>query len=449
MAADASGADMPSAGAPAPGRLRFSRPAAARLVPAVIVLAAGAAWLAGLFDRAPADGALRAAPIAFENLNGWRTAEMAGAAAAFRRSCRRLARAADDAPMNPAEALGESRLPTLSGTAADWRAACAALPPPGAGSAALRAYFETTFQPLALSLAAPPSAGFLARLRRPRARGLLTGYYEPELDGRLEPEPGFETPLLARPDDLVMADLGAFREDLAGRRIAGRVENGRLVPYPDRAAIEAGALGDRARALVWVDRVEAFFLQIQGSGRVQLPGGEALRVGYAGQNGHPYAAIGKILVERGALELDAVSLGSLKTWLRQNAGPEAEAVMQANPSYVFFKGLQVEDPSDGPLGAEGVPLTAGASLAVDRRFYPMGAPMFVEVTGGDGAAHPDFARLMIAQDTGGAIRGALRGDVFWGAGEAAAAAAGPMRDTARFALLAPKALAARILEESP
>jgi membrane-bound lytic murein transglycosylase A len=216
-----------------------------------------------------------------------------------------------------------------------------------------------------------------------------------------------------------------------------------LRPYEPRARIVEGALGARGRPIVWVDdATEAFFLEVQGAGRVVLEDGRVMRVGFAAQNGHPYVPIGRVLVERGALPRDGVSMQSIKAWLAANPA-EAAAIRNANPSYVFFRALD----GDGPLGSEGVALTPGRSLAVDRSFLPMGVPVFLDA---DDPLDPKarVARLMMAQDTGGAIRGPVRGDVFWGAGKDAEERAGRMRSTGRVWLLLPREVAERRLRGS-
>jgi membrane-bound lytic murein transglycosylase A len=240
-----------------------------------------------------------------------------------------------------------------------------------------------------------------------------------------------------------MVDLGEFRPELRGQRIAGNVVNGNLRPYPARAGINQGAIDNRADVLVWVDdAVDAFFLEIQGSGRVVLQDGRVLRLGYAAQNGQPYVAIGRTLIERGALTRETVSMQSIRAWLAANPA-EARAVMETNPSYVFFRVLD----GDGPLGAEGVALTPGRSLAVDRSLIAMGVPLWLDA---QDPLSPDarIRRMMMAQDTGGAIRGAVRGDVFWGAGADAAERAGKMRSPGRYWLLLPQAIAERRLRGS-
>ena len=359
-------------------------------------------------------------PASFDDLPGWREDPMAPALGAFRRSCQRMSALPDET------ALGGSG---FAGTVGDWRIACAAAERvPADNDAAVRSYFETWFQPLA------------ARADGGSEEGLFTGYYEPLLDGSREPSERYHVPLYGRPSDLVSVDLGLFREDLKGRRIAGRIEDGRLIPYADRKEIEKGALTDRDLELVWVDDpIDAFFLQIQGSGRVRLAEGGEIRVGYAAENGHPYYAIGRELVKRGELQKEEVSMQSIRRWLEEHP-EEAPEVLSTNASYVFFQEIQGE----GPLGAEGVPLVPERSLAVDRKHWPLGVPLWLDTMAPDAEENaPDrpLRRLVIAQDTGGAIRGPIRGDVFWGAGDEAAEIAGRMKHGGRMWVLVPRELA--------
>ena len=237
-------------------------------------------------------------------------------------------------------------------------------------------------------------------------------------------------PLYTQPRDLVMVDLGRFRDDLRGRRVAGRVRGGSLDVYDDRQAIAAGSLAGRGLEIVWVDdAVDAFFLHIQGSGRIELDDGSVLRVGYSAQNGHSYHAIGRTLIDLGEMELAEVSLQSIDAWLRANPDRAAE-VMATNPSYVFFREIRGE----GPVGAQGVALTTERSLAVDRLHLPLGVPVWLDAMVPAAAPEaPDERRqwLLVAQDTGGAIRGAVRGDVYWGSGERAKSIAGRMAHRGR------------------
>lgn len=370
----------------------------------------------------PPPDRLALAPARFADLPGWRDDRQAEALAAWLRSCTRLHRLA------PERALDGF---AFAGTVRDWQDACAqAANVPAGNDGAARAFFEAAFVPVALR-------------NNDRAEGLFTGYYEPTLKGSRTFGGAFRIPLYGRPADLITVDLGLFRDTLKGQRIAGRVENGTLKPYPDRAAIDGGALAGRGLELVWVDDpVEAFFLQVQGSGRVELDGGSVLRVGYAAQNGHAYTAIGRTLAERGALPKDELSMQSIRAWLAANPD-QAYDIMRTNRAYVFFRELKEE----GPVGAEGAVLTPGRSLAVDRQYLPLGAPVWLAATHpapAAGAPDRSLRRLMVAQDTGGAIKGPVRGDVFWGPGRDAAEIAGRMKHQGRYWLLLPKAVAARL-----
>lgn len=376
--------------------------------------------LAGCTSAPPSAAHLTLEPQSFGALPGWTDDHPSEALPAFLRSCDRLAKLGEGTAVGPA---------ALKSTAAGWRGVCdEAVRVPEHDDAAARRFFEAGFTP------------YLAGNNNAQ-EGLFTGYYEPELRGTRRPGGRYQTPLLKRPPDLVMVDLGRFRPAWRGERIAGRVQNGYLVPYASRAEIERGSLDPARLALVWVDDpVDAFFLQVQGSGRVRLQDGSLVRLGYAGQNGHPYVAIGKILVDRGQLTPDAVSLQSIRAWIK--AHPEdGAALMDENPSYVFFR----EMTGDGPIGSEGVVLTPGRSLAVDDRFMPLGAPVFLDVSD----THGQVRRLLVAQDTGGAIAGPVRGDVFWGFGPEAEARAGAMRARGRAYLLLPKTISPPRLVTAP
>jgi peptidoglycan lytic transglycosylase A len=355
---------------------------------------------------------LTLAPAQFTDLEGWRDDAMAQAIPAFLKSCGAVLKHAPAAPVGPKG---------VAGTAGDWRAPCAAaaaLDHPSDAEA--RRFFETRFAPFRVS-------------NNREATGLFTGYFEPELKGARTQGGAFTTPLLRRPRDLVSVELGLFRADWRGDRIAGRVVDGRLVPYATRAEIERGALQRDGLAFLWVDDpVDAFILSIQGSGRVRLPDGSFVAVGYDGQNGRAYVPIGRLLVARGEIRKDEVTLAAIRAWLEANPA-KAQALMDENPSYVFFRELK----GAGPIGAEGVALTAGRSLAIDPRFLPLGAPIWLDAAQ-DGMA---LRRLLVAQDTGGAIRGPVRGDVFFGFGAAAESEAGKMRATGTYYLLLPRGVA--------
>ncbi|ALJ34009.1 murein transglycosylase [Azospirillum brasilense] len=354
-------------------------------------------------------------PVAFAALPGWSADRVAEAVPAFQRSCAKVKALAADRSIGP-DGVG--------GKAADWQAPCAELAklPPG-DDAAARAYFETWFTPYAAA-------------NNEERRGLFTGYYEVELKGSRTPDPAFPVPLYKRPADLVMVDLGEFADRWKGERTAGRVTAGRLKPFEDRAAIEAGALSGKGLELVWLqDPIATFFLHIQGSGRVSFPDGTETRVGYAAQNGHKYVAIGRELIDRGALKREEVSLQTIRAWLQANPG-EAAALMNKNPSYVFFQELKGE----GPNGAQNVALTPGRSLAIDSKFLPYGVPVWLDAED-PLDAQTRLRRLLIAQDTGGAIRGPVRGDVFWGHGPEAEEKAGVMKSAGEYYVLLPKTVA--------
>ena len=345
-------------------------------------------------------------------LPAWSSDQVSKALPALKRSCRKLNRQSDKTIIAPAE---------VGGTVADWRGACEALLQlsDSSGDAAVRDFLSIWFTAY--------------EVRSDEGDGLFTGYFEPELNGSLERRQGFDTPLLARPSDLVLVNLGDWRKDLRGERIAGRLRSGRLIPYESRSEIESGGLGDNAEALVWLDDpIDAFFLHIQGSGRIKLVDGRVLRVGYDGHNGHVYYPIGRFLVESGELDRDVVSLQTIRDWLRRHPD-RMRSVMNRNSSYIFFRTID----GDGPIGAQGVALTAGRSLAIDRRYIPLGAPVWLDVDYPDESGRP-LQRLVVARDTGGAIKGVVRGDVFWGHGAIAAEKAGPMAASGRYYVLLPK-----------
>jgi membrane-bound lytic murein transglycosylase A len=353
-------------------------------------------------DTAPQ---LRYVAAAWDNLPGWRSDDTRAAWPALLSSC------------------GSARMPAawgpFCGRAAQIRSDDAA---------AQRALIESQLRPWQLVLESGGSRGTR------QERGLITGYYEPVLQGSRQRGGLFQTPLYAVPDDLVSVELGELYPALQGERIRGRLQGRRITPFPDRAQIADGrALA--GKEIVWVDSaIDAFFLQIQGSGRVQLPDGSMIRLAFADVNGHPYRAIGRYLVERGELTVEQATAPAIRDWLAQHPERQAE-VFNTNPSVVFFREQALGDPAIGPHGAMGLPLTAGRSLAVDPRLLPLGAPLYLATT------HPlngqPLERLMLAQDTGGAIRGALRADYFWGMGADAGTAAGTMRHDGALWLLWP------------
>lgn len=384
------------------------------------------ALLAGLAGCAAEEPAPAPAPVLqldrveTTELPGWNEDQVSAALSALVRTCDRLMKQAPDKPVGP---------DALAGTVADWQALCkSAARIPAGDDRAARAFFEAEFHPYAVSDAGDPE-------------GLFTGYFEPELEGAREPDATYSVPLYRKPDDLITVDLGEFRADLKGDSIAGRVVDGALKPYFNYEEIDAGALAGRGLELVWVaDPIDAFFLHIQGSGRVRFADGTTQRVGYAAKNGRPFVAIGKVLLESGDLPKGGVSMQSIRDWLR--AHPDrAKSIMYQNPSYIFYTAVDGE----GPIGAQGVALTAGRSLAVDRKLLALGLPIYLDTTfpADTPEAGQPFRRLMIAQDTGGAIKGAVRGDVFFGTGEAALEYAGRMKQKGRYYLFLPRAVAER------
>ena len=353
--------------------------------------------------------------ISFADLAGWEQDDHAAALAAFQNSCIAWAK------RKPERRLGHSALGVNAG---DFREVCAA-----AGKTPARKFFESNFVPFVV-------------VDNSNTQGLFTGYYEPLLRGARAQSAAYPVPLYRKPANLISADLGEFSSKLKGRRILGRVSGNKFRPYHSHAEINAGALKDRGLELIWVDSaVDAFFLQIQGSGRVRLEDGSEVRISYAGKNGRPYRAIGRDLIASGAIAREKMSMQAIRQWLEANPG-ETRQIIEKNASFVFFRELKGE----AVLGALGVPLTPGRSLAVDRRLLPLGAPIWLQTTRpGDqaGAAEQPFDRLMLAQDTGGAIRGGIRGDVFWGHGTAAEWRAGHMKSQGSWALLLPREVAAR------
>jgi len=266
--------------------------------------------------------------------------------------------------------------------------------------------------------------------------GLITGYYEPLLTGSREAKPG-SAPIHGVPDDLLTIDMGELYPELKGMRLRGRLDGRKVVPYWSRSDIDAGKAPTAGLALAWADDpIEAFFLQIQGSGRIKLEDGSIIRVGYADQNGHPYKSIGRWLIDQGELKSHEASMQGIQAWARANP-LRLKELLDTNPSFVFFRLLANAD--GGPIGALNVPLTDGGSVAVDPKFVPLGSPIYLATTWPNDSK--PLTRLMQAQDTGGAIRGPIRADFFWGYGHDAGQLAGRMKQQGQVWLLWPKALA--------
>lgn len=352
-------------------------------------------------------------PQSFADLDGWAQDDHAAAFAAFRASCAALA-------VPPAE-VGPASVPTLKAGLVHACALAHRLGPAPSGRMA-RLFFEVAFRPYRV---VPGGTG----------AAFYTGYYEPEVAGSLAPGNGFDVPVYGRPDDLVMQGAGPTPNSGGALR---RTADG-LVPYPDRAAIEDGALAGRGLEVAWLrDPIDLFFMQIQGSARLRLPDGRVLRLNYDGYNGHPYLPVGRLLIQRGLVPREEMSMARIRAFME--ADPAAgRALRRENPSYVFFKVLQLGADA-GAMGAQGVPLTAGRSIAVDRTAHTYGAPVFVEADlplTAPGSAEP-FRRLVIAQDTGSAIVGPARADIYFGTGRAAGDVAGRIRHPGRFTLLVPR-----------
>jgi membrane-bound lytic murein transglycosylase A len=353
------------------------------------------------------------APIALKTLPGFASDDHAAALEAFRLTC-------------AAPHAAASQPAGIRSSAADLAAACEAARDVPREAAA--AFFETAF--VAYRVTRPTRA-----IESERRAGFLTGYFEPELSASLVRAPGFTVPALGRPDDLVSFDPGQTPAGLdSSLRFARRTAAG-FEPYPDRAAIEDGALGDRAKPVLWLrDPVDLFVLQVQGSGRVRLPDGRSVRVRYDGKNGRPYSSVVKKIVTEGHLPLEGLTFARWAGWLRAHP-VDAKRLMRTNAAYVFFKVEEADDVALGPPGAAGVLLTPGRSLAVDSTQWRYGLPFWLDGELSDGAAK---GRLVIAQDTGTAIVGPARGDLYLGTGEAAGAAAGNLRHAISFVVLLPK-----------
>lgn len=358
--------------------------------------------------KPPTAAALGAVPAAFSEIAGWDTNDFSASLDAFRKSCRAASRRGDPSGLT---------LP------ADWETACNLVP----AATDAQAFFEANFTPVKVGTGS----------------AFVTGYYEPEIAGSRTRGPDYLVPVYGVPADLVRADQPDPEKPGAMKKMTGRIDgNGQFQLYWDRADIDHGALLGRNLEIAWAtDEVEFFFLQIQGSGRLRLPDGTVMRIGYAGQNGREYVGIGRRLREMNILAPGEASMQGLMRWLRANPD-EGRKLMQENKSYVFFRELTGE----GPLGAMGTAVTPERSLAADPSFVPLGAPVWLATryTDVDKAMKP-FAALMVAQDTGGAIKGANRFDLFWGAGDRARTIAGGLSSEGTAYVLLPKAAAARLV----
>ncbi len=340
-------------------------------------------------------------PVGFSGMPGWERDDLRDAWPAFLTSCDVMARRAA------------------------WKEPCTvAREVDSTNGRAIRTFFEAFFVPH--QVFNPDGTD----------NGLVTGYYEPLLNGARKRGGPYQTPLHRTPDDLLTVDLGSVYPELKNMRLRGKLVGNKIVPYPARAELtQSGALA--GSELIWVDNpIDAFFLQVQGSGRVQIADSkETVRIAYADQNGHPYRSIGRYLVDKGELTMDQASAQGIKAWLAANPKRQQE-LLNANPGYVFFKEEKLNDPRKGPKGALGVPLTPQRSVAVDPNYIPLGAPVFLSTTQ-PGSSVP-LQRMMVAQDTGGAIKNAVRADYFWGFGAEAGEKAGKMKQRGMLWVLLPK-----------
>ncbi len=354
-------------------------------------------------------------PVTFSEVPGWKADNHSSALPAFLRSCIKIG------SQPPPKALGRS---SLMGTINDWLSICQDAERVRSGNSVDAQYFfESRFKAY---LVVTPQGG----------KGRFTGYYEPELRGAWKPTARFRVPIYARPKDIIGADLSKFDDDLQKAKIVGRIVGGEFVPYYDRAEIETGALSGRQLEILWVDDpVDAFFMHIQGSGRIQLPDGGHIRLGYDGRNGRPYTAVGRELVGAGIMRLKDVTMPAIRDWMIENP-LAARSLMWKNRSFIFFKVLK----RSGPVGAQGVELVPGRSLAVDKKYIPLGVPIWLDTTDPGTKPLKLLRRLVIAQDTGSAIKGPIRGDLFWGFGVKAGQKAGIMNQIGRYYLLLPRNL---------
>lgn len=351
----------------------------------------------------------------FSQLPGWQTSDTTKSFLAFQTSCKAFFK------HDPHKAVGSDYVDLQ---AKDWIPACkAALQINGHSNRDTRSFFQTWFAPVEFVDGKP-------------VKGLFTGYYMPLLRGSLTKTDVYNVPLYGLPKKIVTANLGLFDSKLQNHRIVGRVNNHSLLPFYTREEINKGAIAKYTPVIAWLDSsIDRSFLEIQGSGMIKLRDGSQIAVGYAGENGAPYTAIAKVLIDKGVMTRDNASMQHIRKYLEAHPD-QLDKVLNQNKSFVFFEVLKSND----ALGTQGVPLTPGYSLAVDRKWVPLGVPVWLSTTRPEHKSEKEklFQRLMIAQDTGGAIKGIVRGDVYWGAGERATSIAGKMKNKGHYWLLLPK-----------
>lgn len=379
------------------------------------ILAVAAVFIAKWFYQVnhPVPTTLKVA--SFKMLPGWETAKLGPSLRAFQASCRTLLH------QEPEAQVGSAQIPMQ---AKDWYPACRmAMTIVPVTEVKARQFFEAWFVPLEF-------------YKEDRMQGLFTGYYLPRLEGSSVKTDKFSVPIYGVPQNLVTINPKDFGFPLITRPLVGRVIGHKIVPFHDRKAINQGAIKDQAPVIAWTNsHIDRLFLEIQGSGIIHLTNGQTIYLGYAGENGNGYTAIGRVLIERGVLDKDKASMQSIRAYLE--AHPEKiHTILNENKSFVFFKPLK----HSAAMGAQGILLTPGYSLAIDRQWIPLGMPLWLDTTRPKAKEESNVVlrRLMIAQDTGGAIKGSVRGDVFWGAGHRATAIAGKMKNPGYYWLLLPR-----------
>ncbi len=345
----------------------------------------------------------------FSKLPNWPEANLSPGLFAFQKACKRFS-------LKKASSKVSKAWKEL-GTNGEWASICKQAQSVDASNA--KEFIEKHFR--------------VFEVKNPANEGLFTGYFEPEFEGSRRQSQRYQHPLYKLPGDVIMANLGDFEKALGDKLIYGQLKGKTFKPYYSRAEIADGALQGKGLELVWLaDPVDGFFIEIQGSGRIKLAEGGWMRIGYAGKNGRPYRAIGRDLIEMGEIPAEKMSMSAIRNWLSANSS-RSQSVMNKNPSYIFFK----ERHGDGPIGAAGTALTPGYSLAVDPSFIPLGGLVYLDAEHPD-ESQPRIQRLVAAEDTGSAIKGAQRGDLFWGTGSAAGKNAGHMASKGRYYLLSPK-----------
>jgi membrane-bound lytic murein transglycosylase A len=360
--------------------------------------------------------------VSYKQLPGWEKADLKTSLIAFKTSCQAFVKQA------PEQVVGTD---DISLQAKDWHPACrAALEINPEQESEVKQFFQKWFAPVEFN-------------GGKSTQGLFTGYYMPSIKGSYVQSAEFNVPIYEVPNDLITVDLGLFNPNLKNRNIIGRLVKNRLIPYYTRAEINKGALENKARVLLWMHSpIDRLFLEIQGSGVIELEDGSRTFIGYDGQNGAPYTAIAGVLIKKGVMTRENASMQGIKRYLEAHP-EEMDEVINENKSFIFFRTLHL----DAALGSQGVALTPGYSMAIDKQWIPMGAPLWLSTTRPD-SRNPDkskvMQRLMVAQDTGGAIKGKVRGDVFWGGGDRATMIAGHMKNPGHYWLLLPRQAVARM-----